>query len=101
MTMYNYRIESEVSRLRGDVVFIGAAIVTALLINAYVLIQMADDLHCLKEMEKKKLKSIIPPGEDEFSTATDQVEDGKPVKEQPQAKETKTESETKSEDEKQ
>lgn len=99
--MYNYRVESEVSGLRGEVVFIGAAIVTALVVNAYILLQMANDLHCLKEMEKKKLKSQIPLGEDEFSTATDQVQDEKPVKEQPQAKETKTESETKPEDEKQ
>ncbi len=99
--MYTHRFESEVSGLRGEVVFIGAAIVTALLINAYVLIQIADDLHCLKEIEKEKFKSIIPPGKDEFSTATDQVQEEKPVKEQPQAKETKTESETKPEDEKQ
>ena len=55
----------------------------------------------LKEVEKEKLKSKIPPGEDEFSMATNQVQDEKPVKEQPQAKETKTESETKPEDEKQ
>ena len=99
--MYNYRVESQVSGLRGEVVFLGAIIAGALFLNAYILLQMADDLHYLKEVEKEKLKSKIPPGEDEFSMATDHVQDEKPVKEQPQAKETKTESETKPEDEKQ
>lgn len=99
--MYNYRVESQVSALRGEVVFIGAAIVTALVVNAYILLQMANDLHCLKEMEKKKLKDNLFPGSDEFSTATDKVQEEKPVKEQPQTKETKTESEAKPENEKQ
>lgn len=99
MTMYNYRVESEVSGLRGEVVFIGAAIVTALLVNAYILLQMANDLHCLKEMEKEKLKSIIPPGEDELTATTEApVEQAAEKKEE---KEAKTESETKSENEKQ
>jgi cell division protein FtsL len=101
MTMYNYRIDSQVSALRGEVVFIGAAIVTALVVNAYILLQMANDLHCLKEMEKKKMKSKIPMGDDEFFDAAEQVQEEKPVKEQPQAKETKTDSETKPENEKQ
>lgn len=101
--MYNYRVESQVSGLRGEVVFLGAFIAGALLLNAYILLQMADDLHYLKEVEKEKQKSKIPPGYDEFSTATDQVQDEQSVQEQPQAKEkeTKTESETKPEDEKQ
>lgn len=101
MTMYNYRVESEVSGLRGEVVFIGAAIVTALLVNAYILLQMANDLHCLKEMEKKKLKDNIFPGQDEFSTATEQVQEEKPVKGPLPEKETKAENEAKPENEKQ
>lgn len=98
--MENIRLEYEVSRLRGDVVFVGAAIVGALLLNAYILIQIANDLHCVKEIEKEKRKSQIPPGKEETFTATDTVEEEPPVKEQP-VTETKTESETKLEDEKQ
>lgn len=99
--MENIRLEYEVSRLRGDVVFVGAAIVGALVINAYILIQIANDLHCVKEIEKRRFKQQIPPEQDEFSTTTDQVQDEQEVKEQSPAKETKTESETKAEDEKQ
>lgn len=99
--MYNYRIESEVSGVRGDIVFIGAAIVGALLLNAFILMQIGNDLHCLKEMEKKKLKSQIPPGEDEITevaeTATEQPS---ATSEQKPVSETKTESENKT-DEKQ
>lgn len=94
--MYNYKFESEISSLRGEVVFIGAAIVGALLLNAYILIQIADDMHFLKEVEKEKLKSQIPPVVDEptevAATATEQpiaTTEQKPV------------SETKTEDEKQ
>lgn len=95
------RIESEVIALRGEVVFIGAAIVGALLLNAFILTQIGNDLHCLKEMEKEKFKAQIPPDENELSTTTERVQVENPVKEQAPLKETKTENESKSEDEKQ
>lgn len=94
--MYNYRIESQVSGLRGEVVFLGAIIAGALLLNAYILLQMADDLHFLKEVEKEKLKSQIPPGEDEVTaTAETATEQPAATTEQKPMDETKTESENK------
>ncbi len=97
--MYNYPIESEVSRLRGDVVFIGAAIVGALLLNAFIISQIANDLHYLKE--KDKLKSQIPPLENEITEAFETAaEQPKETKEQKPLNETTAESETKT-DEKQ
>lgn len=93
-------MEYELTRLRGDVVFVGAAIVGALLLNAFILTQIGNDLHCLKQMEKEKRKSQIPPGEDEFNTATDKMQD-EPVKEQSPVQEQRTESEPKTEDAKQ
>lgn len=99
--MENIRLEYEVTRLRGDVVFVGAAIVGALLLNAFILVQISNDIHCLKQLEKEKLKSRIPPDEGEGTLmATDKVQQEQPAKEQP-IKETKAESEIKTENEKQ
>ncbi|HSH68164.1 MAG TPA: hypothetical protein VLB84_20710 [Bacteroidia bacterium] len=94
--MENFRMEYELARLRGDVVFIGAAIVGALLLNAFILTQIGNDLYCLKQMEKEKRKSQIPPGEDEVTEAAETTT------EQPAATtEQKPVTETKTEDEKQ
>lgn len=99
--MYTYNLESEVSRLRGDVVFVGAAIVGALLLNAFIVSQIANDLHYLKEMEKEKLKSQIPSLENDIAEASETAtEKPKETKEQKPVTETTTESETKT-DEKQ
>lgn len=94
--MENFRMEYELTRLRGDVIFVGAAIVGALLLNAFIMVQISNDLHCMKQMEKEKLKSQIPPGEDEVKE-TDET-----ATEQPTATtEQKPVSETKNENEKQ
>ena len=87
-------MEYEIARLRGDVVFIGAAIVGALLLNAFILTQIGNDLHCLKQMEKEKRKSQIPPGEDEvMETVETATEQPVPTTEQKPVSETKTEDE--------
>lgn len=99
--MCNYRIESQVSGLRGEVVFLGAIIAGALLLNAYILLQMADDLHYLKEVEKEKAKLPIPPGEFEVKeTAETATEQPASTTEEKPVEETKIESENKT-DEKQ
>ena len=101
--MSNFRVQSQITGLRGDVVFIGAAIAGALLLNAYVLIQIANELHALRKTQQPK--DQLPFNESEIITATDKVAEEKPVKEQPvkeePVKETKTDNETKTENEKQ
>lgn len=101
--MSNFRVQSQITGLRGDVVFIGAAIAGALLLNAYVLIQIANELHALRKTQQPK--DQLPFNENEICTATDKVAEEKPVKEHPvkeeSAKETTTESEIKTENEKQ
>lgn len=88
--MSNFRVQSQITGLRGDVVFIGAAIAGALLLNAYVLIQIANELHALRKTQQPK--DQLPFNENEIITATDKVAEEKPVKEEP-VKETKTENE--------
>ncbi|MGE0638502.1 MAG: hypothetical protein AB7P01_18825 [Bacteroidia bacterium] len=91
--MENLRIESELTALRGDVVMVGAAVVGILLLNAFILNQIANDLH---EMRKEKLKEQLREQmefDDEPITATDKVVQDQPVKEQSPVKETKTEDE--------
>lgn len=99
--MYNYRIESQVSGLRGEVVFLGAVIAGALLLNTYILLQMADDLHYLKEVEKEKLKSQIPPGKDEVTETAETATEQPATTMEQKPEETKAENENKTEDEKQ
>jgi hypothetical protein len=100
--MSNFRVQSQITGLRGDVVFIGVAIAGALLLNAYVLIQIANELHALRKTQQPKDK--LPFNENEIITATDKVAEEKPVKEHPvkeePVKETRTESETNIENEK-
>ncbi|MFY9308550.1 MAG: hypothetical protein WAQ28_05795 [Bacteroidia bacterium] len=101
--MSNFRVQSQITGLRGDVVFIGLAIAGALVLNAYILIQIANELHALRKTQQPK--DQLPFNENEIITATDKVAEEKPVKEQTvkeePVKETKTESETKTENEKQ
>jgi hypothetical protein len=100
--MSNFRVQSQITGLRGDVVFIGVAIAGALLLNAYVLIQIANELHALRKTQQPK--DQLPFNENEIITATDKVAEEKPVKEHPvkeePVKETRTESETNIENEK-
>ena len=97
--MENYRVESELSGIRCDVVVVGAAIVGALLLNAFILVQIANDLHELKKAQKEK--DQIPLDENEQTIAEEKVVENKPVSEQKPATEIKTEGETKTENEKQ
>ncbi|OFY84715.1 MAG: hypothetical protein A3F72_15585 [Bacteroidetes bacterium RIFCSPLOWO2_12_FULL_35_15] len=96
--MENYRVESELSGIRCDVVVVGAAIVGALLLNAFILVQIANDLHDLRKVQRLKVQNDL---EEEVITATDKVPEEQPVKEQQPANETKAESEIKTENEKQ
>lgn len=71
MTMYHYKIESQLSAVRGDVVFIGVALLGALLFNAFLLTHIANELHCLTEIEKEKLNSPSAPPENEITNTTE------------------------------
>ena len=97
--MENYRVESELSGIRCDVVVVGAAIVGALLLNAFILVQIENDLHELKKIQKEK--DQIPLDENEQTLAEEKEVENKSTSEQKPATETKTESENKTENEKQ
>lgn len=97
--MENFRMESEISGLRGDVVFVGAAIVGVLLLNAFILVQIANDLNDLKKVQRLQVENDMK--EDETSIVSENISEKQPVSEQQAVKETKTEGETKTENEKQ
>jgi len=91
--MEHYRVESELSGLRSDVVIIGGAIVGALLLNAFLLLQISNDLH---EVRKRKEQKPLEE-EDETTIISEKVSEKQPVSEQQAVKETKKEGETENE----